>query len=778
MPPRFVGTDLAVQAGGPDLSELSHLTRLGLPPGPFEVEGRFLRSADGLFLEAAELRAGDTVVRVDGTTGEPPRLSNLDLTVDASGPDLAWLSSVFTANLPEGPFAIRGRVARDGPAFSLDTVEGRLGDTTVSVDGRLMPARRLEGTDVRVRVAGPDLADFADRAELHGAPAEPFEAEGHVLVVPGGYLLHGVEATVGGVQAAVDGRVGAPSALSETWLSGRVHGPELSDLAAWGLPGTLPADPFSVSGRLRVEERVFHADQVVAIVGADRARVDGVLGARPELDGLDVGVDASGPSLARLERFFEAGASEVLGWLPADAYAISGRVRRVPSGYELHEVRAQAGGTAVRVDGTIGAGGSLRGTDLRVDASGSDLAATLGPVVGSSILPGDAFEISSTFVLDDERRASARFTARLGGSDLEGRLAASLDGRPFVDVDLRSRRLDLGGLLAGSGAAPAAGSAPVSVSATTGGATQHLIPDDPLRLDVLRAVDGALRLEAAEVLISGHAIRDVVVAGGLRGGALGFDRVEGSGLMGGRVSASLVLQPSGEGYRVRARGRLDGARLALRGTGAPPDNPPSVDVELDFEGEGRSPHEIAASGEGRALVILGSGQIPSALGDRLGSPVLRGLLDALNPFRSSSERTEVECAVASVQVEGGRALVEPIAARTDTITVMGHGAVDLGSEAVDFVWTIKPRKGVGISASSLANPYIRLSGTLASPKLEVKPLQAAASTGAALASGGMTILLKGLYDRLTAEKKVCVDALAEVAEQGEARKAAGGEQRR
>jgi hypothetical protein len=67
------------------------------------------------------------------------------------------------------------------------------------------------------------------------------------------------------------------------------------------------------------------------------------------------------------------------------------------------------------------------------------------------------------------------------------------------------------------------------------------------------------------------------------------------------------------------------------------------------------------------------------------------------------------------------------------------------------------------------NPFIKLGGTLASPKLDAKPLTAAATTGAAVATAGITVLLKGLYDRITAEKRVCAQALKKARERRDAR---------
>ena len=42
----------------------------------------------------------------------------------------------------------------------------------------------------------------------------------------------------------------------------------------------------------------------------------------------------------------------------------------------------------------------------------------------------------------------------------------------------------------------------------------------------------------------------------------------------------------------------------------------------------------------------------------------------------------------------------------------------------------------------------------------MKPLSAVVSTGAAVGTLGLTILSRGIYNRITAEKKVCVEALA------------------
>ena len=293
----------------------------------------------------------------------------------------------------------------------------------------------------------------------------------------------------------------------------------------------------------------------------------------------------------------------------------------------------------------------------------------------------------------------------------------------------------------------------------TRGAPDRMIPDEPLPLGGLRAVDARLRLAVADLTVPGYRVRDAEIGGELRDGALTLDHLDGTGVTGGRASGKLSLAAQGDGYRLHAVGQLEGGRLVTSNTGESLASAPSLDVEYEVDGVGRSFREVAASADGRVLVVLGAGRVPNTRSDLMSSGVLIGLWmpstrSGIVPY------TAVECGVAAAGIEHGKMVVEPIAVRTDKITVVGNGKLDLGTEDIDLGWTIKPRSGAGISAGSIANPYIRLGGTLASPRLEAKPLAAAASTGAAVATVGVTILSRGIFNRITAEKKVCVDALA------------------
>ena len=83
-------------------------------------------------------------------------------------------------------------------------------------------------------------------------------------------------------------------------------------------------------------------------------------------------------------------------------------------------------------------------------------------------------------------------------------------------------------------------------------------------------------------------------------------------------------------------------------------------------------------------------------------------------------------------VEDGVAKLDPLGLVTDKMKILGRGSVDLETEKIDLSWTAKPRRGLGLSASSITNQYLKLGGTLSKPHVTVKPLTAATTTAAAV----------------------------------------------
>ena len=97
--------------------------------------------------------------------------------------------------------------------------------------------------------------------------------------------------------------------------------------------------------------------------------------------------------------------------------------------------------------------------------------------------------------------------------------------------------------------------------------------------------------------------------------------------------------------------------------------------------------------------------------------------------------------------------------QTDKMTVVAKGEVDLQTENIHFVFNTKLRKGIGISASMVVNPFVSVTGTLLKPVVGLDPAAVVVKGTVAVATVGISLLVKSLADRFLSSKDPCGDAL-------------------
>jgi len=91
--------------------------------------------------------------------------------------------------------------------------------------------------------------------------------------------------------------------------------------------------------------------------------------------------------------------------------------------------------------------------------------------------------------------------------------------------------------------------------------------------------------------------------------------------------------------------------------------------------------------------------------------------------------------------------------------------VDLKTERINADFNTVPQKGLGISLSNIVTPYVGVSGTLASPSLGFNPSGTLIEGGAAVATGGLSILAKSFADRFLSSRDPCGKAISDADEQ-------------
>lgn len=188
------------------------------------------------------------------------------------------------------------------------------------------------------------------------------------------------------------------------------------------------------------------------------------------------------------------------------------------------------------------------------------------------------------------------------------------------------------------------------------------------------------------------------------------------------------------------------------------DNAGIFSVAITLDGAGGSISEIAGNANGSLLLEFSGAKIKNDGLQIIGGDLFLGLLSAINPLSQQDEYLDIECGVVQFNVNNGVAQTKAgLALKTNVVTVLGGGKVTLSDEKLKLAIRPKARKGFGINTNSIAK-MIRVGGTIKNPQIETDPkglVISGLALGAALASGGASLLVQGLYDRTRANADVC-----------------------
>ncbi len=185
-------------------------------------------------------------------------------------------------------------------------------------------------------------------------------------------------------------------------------------------------------------------------------------------------------------------------------------------------------------------------------------------------------------------------------------------------------------------------------------------------------------------------------------------------------------------------------------------------MEMNVMGQGFSVAQIASVADGNIKFEVHDARIRNEGLNLLGGDLASQFLLTINPFRKEDNYTGVECGVGHFTVEKGVLKGKSgLAMKTDKVTLVGGGTIDLSDESIKILIAPKARKGFGISTSSIAK-MIRIGGSLSDPKVEVDPagiFKTGVALGAAIVSSGLSLVAQGLVDRVRANLDVCETAL-------------------
>lgn len=233
----------------------------------------------------------------------------------------------------------------------------------------------------------------------------------------------------------------------------------------------------------------------------------------------------------------------------------------------------------------------------------------------------------------------------------------------------------------------------------------------------------------------------------------------------GRENSSATLelllskQPQG-GFKSQITINGDDIDLSsLTGSGdIDPNQRGTFSIGVDLQGSGRSVSEILGRANGSIMFRLEDATVRNQGLKLLGGDLFLGLLTAINPFTTQDEMMEIECGVMHFEVNDGIASTgQGIALKTAEFTLLGGGEVDLANENLRLAVSAKARKGLGVNANTIAK-VIEVGGKIRSPGIQPSAsglFQTGVAIGAAIVSGGLSLIAQGLFDRIKANSDVC-----------------------
>ena len=389
---------------------------------------------------------------------------------------------------------------------------------------------------------------------------------------------------------------------------------------------------------------------------------------------------------------------------------------------------------------------SENSSDFELAMSSLPEAIELDPTLVSNYMP---LRISGQLTIQDSQYTIRQLDSKFGESDLKGEVSANVSAADQTQLEfkLASKRLSYQ-------AQTQEEVEPETVDESDAGTTP-LFSDEAIDWSWMSSIviDGILDVDSllyGKSEFSNLSLPIVLNEQGLKIASLESDINSGS------IAIAVDLSPSEQG--VNANTSFDFKNIDMSKSNLFEQGEISgglIDGSLNIESNGNSMSALAANSNGTLFANVGEGVIAQGSMDILGSDLILSTLSKLNPFAKSDKSTKLKCAVVNLKIEDGVLRAKhSVAMETSKVAIVGTGKVDLNTEKLDLSFDPKAKQSLGVSLSSLAKA-VKLGGTLTKPKPVASALgiaETGLSVGAAVSTGGLSLLAEGLLDDVTADQ--------------------------
>jgi len=264
------------------------------------------------------------------------------------------------------------------------------------------------------------------------------------------------------------------------------------------------------------------------------------------------------------------------------------------------DLSVRVGETKASVAGTIMRPLDVRQVDMDLSICGSDLA-DLFPIVGISLPPSPPYSLEGHLTQEGAVWDFKGVRGQVGESDLCGDIKVDLtEEHPTFFATLTSRKLRFEDL------SPFVGADPSQTNPEK--EDEGVLPDDPIDLNRLRAMDARVVFSGQEILAPGLPINDLEFTAELSDGRLILQPIE-FGVADGEAAGTITLDGQRERPQIEADVDIREVRLKpfFEATEFFDSSTGLIGGHLDLRGGGNSIAEIMGASNGRLVVAMTGG---------------------------------------------------------------------------------------------------------------------------------------------------------------------------
>jgi len=648
--------------------------------------------------------AGATV-KLQGKIGNAVTLAGVDLTVQASGTDLATLATGIGVKVPAtDTFDMTAQLTGSGDDLVVQKAHGSVSYKSIklSIEGEIGDLKLLEDIQLVLKGSGNDLAEIGSVLGETLPQTGPFEISGKLTGSAKALTLGEAQGTIRheSIKVSLAGTIGDLIALEgiDLILKGAgVNLAELSSITGQTLPQT---GPFEINGKLTGSARALALSEAQGTISQQSIKVSlaGRVDELLTLKGIRLDVKGAGKNLGELR--------SLLGDKLPDTgpFAVAGRLTGSTQALAVGKLRAtlSQGDSQLAVSGKVGDVLQLTGIDLNVEGSGNNLG-ELGSLFDTQLPDPGPFHIKGQLSGSDKLLDLKNFSASVDQSDFAGWAKVEFGKRPRVTLRLKSALVDFTRIMEQVQGEKAAEK--VKASDTR----QALFSDEPLPFEVLDAVDADIVFSARNIKARDAALEFGSLALRLDAGDLRVQKLEAT-YRGAKVSANLNVR-AGKPATVAISFLVQGFDLGrfLKETHTSQDVESQVDFAADLKSQGNSLHRLMANLDGTTGAVIGKGYVPRFL-DLLAQDLSRRVITIWGRHK---EAGELNCGVIQFTNKEGIATSDAFLFDTQLTILKGDGEINLATEQLDFVLSPTPRDP---SLFSLATK-LHVSGSILKPRV-------------------------------------------------------------